>query len=89
MAAEQPMITISDSPYDDALDRYVDEEILGEAPEEPVEAAEEDVEQEIEAAPEEDKQEDEPEYVEITHNGKPVKLTLDEVIEHASKGLAL
>ena len=85
MAAEQPMITISDSPYDDALDRYVDEEILGEAPEEPVEAAEED-EQEIEAAPEEDKPEDEPEYVEITHNGKPVKLTLDEVLEHASKG---
>ena len=85
MAAEQPMITISDSPYDDALDRYVDEEILGEAPEDPVEAAEED-EQEIEAAPEEDKPEDEPEYVEITHNGKPVKLTLDEVLEHASKG---
>ena len=85
MAAEQPMITISDSPYDDALDRYVDEEILGETPEEPVEAAEED-EQEIEAAPDEDKPEDEPEYVEITHNGKPVKLTVDEVLEHASKG---
>jgi len=85
MAAEQPMITISDSPYDDALDRYVDEEILGEAPEEPVEAAEEG-EEEVEAAPEEDKPEDEPEYVEITHNGKPVKLTLDEVLEHASKG---
>ena len=86
MAAEQPMITISDSPYDDALDRYVDEEILGEAPEEPVEAAEEDVEKEVEEAPDEDKADDEPEYVEITHNGKPVKLTLDEVLEHASKG---
>jgi hypothetical protein len=86
MAAEQPIV-ISDSPYDDALDRYIDEEIFGEKPEEPVEVAEEeDVEQEIEAAPEEDKPEDEPEYVEITHNGKPVKLSLDEVLEHASKG---
>jgi hypothetical protein len=85
MAADQPMITISESPYDDALDRYIDEEILGEVPEEPVEAAEEGGE-EVEASPEQDKDEDEPEYVEITHNGKPVKLTLDEVIEHASKG---
>ena len=87
MAAEQPQIIISDSPYEDALDRYVGEEILGEKPE-PEEAAplEEDEPQEIEAAPEEDNAEDEPEFVEITHNGKPVKLTLDEVIEHASKG---
>ena len=87
MAAEQPQIIISDSPYEDALDRYVGEEILGEKPE-PEEAAslEEDETQEVEAAPDEDNAEDEPEYVEITHNGKPVKLTLDEVIEHASKG---
>lgn len=85
MAAEQPIITISDSPYDDALDKYVGEEILGEKPE-PEAAVEEDEVQEVEAAPEEDNAEDEPEYVEITHNGKPVKLTLDEVIEHASKG---
>jgi hypothetical protein len=85
-AAEQPIITISDSPYEDALDKYVGEEILGDKPE-PV-AAEplEETEQEVEAAPEEDNAEDEPELVEITHNGKPVKLTLDEVIEHASKG---
>jgi len=86
MAAEQPMITISDSPYEDALDRYVDEEILGEEPNDPVEAADEGEEQEVEASPDEDKEADEPEYVEITHNGKPVKLTVDEVLEHASKG---
>ena len=87
MAAEQPQIIISDSPYEDALDRYVGEEILGEKPE-PESAAplEEDEQQEVEAAPDEDNAEDEPELVEITHNGKPVKLTLDEVIEHASKG---
>lgn len=86
MAAEQPQIIISDSPYEDALDRYVGEEILGEKPEPETAAPEEDETQEVEAAPEEDNAEDEPEYVEITHNGKPVKLTLDEVIEHASKG---
>lgn len=86
MAAEQPQIIISDSPYEDALDKYVGEEILGEKPE--VEAAEplDEAEQEVEAAPDEDNVDDEPELVEITHNGKPVKLTLDEVIEHASKG---
>jgi len=33
MAAEQPLITIADSPYEDELDRYVGEEILGEKPE--------------------------------------------------------
>lgn len=88
MAAEQPLITIADSPYEDELDRYVGEEILGEKPEKPeAEAAPlEDDEQEVDAAPEEDQPEDEPQYVEITHNGKPVKLSLDEVIEHASKG---
>jgi hypothetical protein len=87
MANEQP-ITILDSPYEDELDRYVGEEILGEKP--VSEAAsvepEEDETQEVEAAPDEDKAEDEPEYVEIKHNGKAVKLTVDEVLEHASKG---
>lgn len=66
----------------DPIDRFVDD-ILGEPePEEakpdPEEAANEEAEEEVE--------EDEPQYLEIKHNGKPVKLSLEEVIENAQKG---
>ncbi|HNG04156.1 MAG TPA: hypothetical protein PLQ71_19880 [Nitrospira sp.] len=66
----------------DPIDRFVDE-ILGEL--EPVEAKPEPEEVEPETV-EEEPVESEPEYLEIKHNGKPVKLSLDEVIEHAQKG---
>lgn len=56
-------------------EQYPDEEPEQKAAEEPEES-----EGEPEAEPEE------PEYVEITYKGKPVKLTADEVLEHASKG---
>ena len=89
--AEQPQILLSEysGDWEDALDNYVEQEFFGEKPK--AEAANEEVEQEetVEqeaAAPEEDKAEAEPEYVEIKHNGKPVKLSIDEVLEHASKG---
>lgn len=57
-------------------EQYPDEEPEQKAAEEP----EAEAESEPEAEPEE------PEYVEITYKGKPVKLTADEVLEHASKG---
>ena len=63
---------------DDALDAYVDE-ILGEPSEEEVIEPEE-----IEA--EEESEIVEEETLELRHNGKPIKLKLDEVIEHAQKG---
>lgn len=74
----------------DPLDRFVDG-ILGEEPEgtpEPEEAISEEPAEESTPVKEEAEQAEpeEPEYVEIRHNGKPVKLKLDEVIEHAQKG---
>lgn len=83
MADQPQLVTVDESDWDDKLDAYVDEIVDGQNDE-----PEEDETDEIEAAPAKDKAEDEeePEYVEIKHNGKPVKLTLDEVIEHASKG---
>lgn len=84
MADQPQLVTVDESDWDDKLDAYVDEMLDGKEPEADNET---DEAEEIEAAPEEDKAEEtEPEYVEIKHNGKPVKLTLDEVIEHASKG---
>jgi hypothetical protein len=80
-----PSIIVEEA--DDPLDAYVDdidrENFPNEYPEEPeAEAAEEPEEGE----PEEEPEEQEPEYLEITYKGKPVKLTADEVLEHASKG---
>ena len=75
----------------DPLDAFVDdidrESFPDLQPDEPIEAeaAEEPDEGEPEAEPE-DQEDAEPEYVEITYKGKPVKLTADEVIEHAQKG---
>lgn len=70
----------------DPLDRIVDE-ILGETPE-PVEAEpapeEEVTEEEQEEVAEEASEE--PEYFEFKHNGKPVKLNADEVVEYVQKG---
>ena len=69
----------------DPLDRIVDD-ILGESEPEEVEAkplADEEINEE---ETEEVESEDEPDYIELKHNGKPVKLKLDEVIEHAQKG---
>lgn len=70
----------------DPLDRIVDD-ILGDSEPEEIEAkpiADEEIEED---QPEEVAQEEEePEYIELKHNGKPVKLKLDEVIEHAQKG---
>lgn len=84
-----PSIIVEEA--NDPLDSYVDEidrETFPDAqPDEPIEAeaAEEPDEGEPEAEPEE-QEEAEPEYVEITYKGKPVKLTADEVIENAQKG---
>ena len=91
MAQTNQQILVSDEvTIDDRLDSLVDD-ILGEGSDEPIpeqEDNEDDVEQdEGDTEPDEDTSEDpEPEYVEIRHNGKPVKMTLDEVLEHASKG---
>lgn len=71
---------------DDALDAYVDD-ILGEEPEEVTPEPEEvleDAEGEQEEQAEEESEEEE--TLELRHNGKPIKLKLDEVIEHAQKG---
>lgn len=67
----------------DPMDSIVDD-ILGET--EPVEAKPEPEEVEDEAPEEEAQEEDEPEYVELRHNGKPVRMKLEDVIEHAQKG---
>lgn len=81
--ADQPQLITVEESDGDALDDYVDDILDEEEPEPEVEAKAE----EAEDAPEEDNaEEEEPEYVEIKHNGKPVKMTLDEVLEHASKG---
>ncbi len=87
-ATNQILVTESEVNWDDQLDAIVDDIIDGPKEPEVVEASNEDVEQEeVEAAPDEDNAEEtEPEYVEIKHNGKPIKLSLDEVLEHASKG---
>jgi len=87
MADQPQQIIVEESSWDDRLDALVDD-IVDEPEETEVDEVTEEVDedQEVEASPDEDKEADEPEYVEITHNGKPVKLTLDEVIEHASKG---
>lgn len=68
---------------DDPLDSFVDE-ILGEAPE-PLEAKPE-PEEPTEETEEQIEEDAEPEYLEIRHNGKPVKMTLEDVLENASKG---
>jgi hypothetical protein len=87
MANDQPQqILVEESTWDDKMDSLVDGMIDEPENDPDIEDAETETE-EVEAAPEKDKDEEgEPEYVEIRHNGKPVKLTLDEVIEHASKG---
>lgn len=92
MAQTNQQIVVSDEvTLDDRLDSIVDD-MLGEGSDEPIpEQADDDVDDvELEAddaEPDEDtSEESEPEYVEIKHNGKPIKLTLDEVLEHASKG---
>lgn len=92
MGTSNQQILVSDElTIDDRLDNLVDD-MLGEGSDEPIpeqaDGEEENVELEAdEAEPEEDNpEESEPEYIEIKHNGKPVKLTLDEVIEQASKG---
>lgn len=76
---------------DDPLDAYVDdidrENFPEQYPEEPeTEATKEPEEGEPEEETEEPEEAEEPEYLEITYKGKPVKLTADEVLEHASKG---
>ena len=88
---QQIIVNEAEVDWDSKLDNMVDE-ILGEEPDEVLqtkqEVTDEDVEvEEVEASPVEDNEEEsEPEYVEIKHNGKPIKMTLDEVLEHASKG---
>lgn len=78
----RPMVVEEvDSP--DPLDRFVDD-ILGETePEQEAKPEPEEVEQEPQ---EEETQEEEPDFVELRHNGKPVKMSLEDVIEHAQKG---
>lgn len=90
MAQSNQQILVSDElSIDDRLDNIVDD-MLGEGSDEPIpEQADNDVDVEAEQVeePDEDNSEaEEPEYVEIKHNGKPVKMSLDEVLEHASKG---
>lgn len=83
--ADQPQLITVEESDGDALDAYVDD-ILDEKEDAPEVEAKDETD-ETEDAPEEDNAEEvEPEYVEIKHNGKPVKMTLDEVLEHASKG---
>lgn len=87
----QILVNEAEVDWDSKLDNIVDD-ILDEPSDEvsskEIEATDEDVEnEEVEASPDEDNEEEtETEYVEIKHNGKPVKMTLDEVLEHASKG---
>jgi hypothetical protein len=86
MADQPQQILVEESSWDDRLDAIVDDIIGDDEPDEPaIEPANDEVFEE-ETAPEEDNAEEEPEYVEIKHNGKPVKMRLDEVLEHASKG---
>lgn len=71
----------------DPLDAYVDD-VLGDAPviEQETEAVPEDATSEVEEAEQEPEVEPEEEFFEIKHNGKPVKLKLEEVQEYAQKG---
>lgn len=78
-----PQLIVEEVELQDPLDRIVDD-ILGDS--EPVEAKPEPEEEVEEQQEDEVEQEEEPEYIELKHNGKPVKLNLDEVIEHAQKG---
>ena len=75
-------LLVAEEVTEDALDGIVDR-ILGDEPESVEESAaepEETEEETKEEAPEEE------ELLEIRHNGKPIKLKLEEVIEHAQKG---
>lgn len=70
----------------DVLDDIVDE-ILGETdPEQDTQKAEEEVTDEASNEDEQEEVDEEPEYFELKHNGKPVKLKLEEVTELAQKG---
>jgi hypothetical protein len=75
----QPQVIV-DEVEGDALDNIVDRILGDEEPETVEEVAE------TEESEEETKEPEEEEFIEIRHNGKPVKLKLEEVIEHAQKG---
>lgn len=81
-----PNIIVEEVDAFDPLDSIVDE-ILGEtepvkAKPEPEEPPAEEETEEIEAQ----EADEEPEFIELKHNGKPVKLKLEDVIEQAQKG---
>lgn len=81
-----PNVIVEEVDAFDPLDSIVDE-ILGET--EPVEAKPEPEETPAEEETEEieaQEADEEPEYIELKHNGKPVKLKLEDVIEQAQKG---
>ena len=75
-----------DDPMDSIADRLMALEPEEEQEPESVEAAPEDDEVEGQAEDDSVEESEEPEYIEIKHNGKPVKLKLDEVEEYVSKG---
>jgi hypothetical protein len=85
MADQPQQILVGESSWDDKLDAIVDDMI--DEPDTPeVEVADVDETEDVETAPEEDNADDEADFIELKHNGRPVKMKLDEVLEHAQKG---
>jgi hypothetical protein len=86
MADQPQQIIVEESPWEDKFDSIVDSIVDGDEPVDEEISDDPEIDAASEAEPAEDPAVDEPEYVEIKHNGKPVKMSLDEVLEHASKG---